>query len=386
MAQKIIIACLTLALCLLLNFTFGKNIYALLPQFNKEKTEAATDGNTAIQVALLLDTSGSMEGLLEQAKSQLWSILNELARTRKNGEEPKLEIALYEYGSAQRGRDANEINQLTPFTSDMDLISQKLFELNTSGSNEYCGLIIKTALEELQWKNQNGLKIIYIAGNEPFTQGRVSYATSCRQAREKGIIVNTIYCGDHQAGINESWKDGASIGGGDYMSIDHNEKTVYIETPYDDQINQLNSRLNDTYIPYGKEGKMKKDNQAYQDSNAATYSKTNAADRAAFKSSKKYKAEEWDLVDAYSKDKSVLKNKEELPQEFNHISIEEMEAKIAAITAERASIQQQIQDLDAKRRAYKEQQSKESANAGLQDSMLKSLRKQAAEQGFEINE
>ena len=32
-----------------------------------------------IEMAILLDTSGSMQGLIEQAKSQLWRIVNEMA-------------------------------------------------------------------------------------------------------------------------------------------------------------------------------------------------------------------------------------------------------------------------------------------------------------------
>ena len=79
-----------------------------------------------IQVALLLDTSGSMSGLIEQAKSQLWQILNTLANTEKENEETKLEIALYQYGSPTYGKRSNQIRQLSGFTTDMDLISKKL--------------------------------------------------------------------------------------------------------------------------------------------------------------------------------------------------------------------------------------------------------------------
>src|SRR6187549_709353 len=51
-----------------------------------------------IQVALLLDTSGSMDGLIDQAKSQLWRIVNELASAQRDGQTAQVEIALYEYG------------------------------------------------------------------------------------------------------------------------------------------------------------------------------------------------------------------------------------------------------------------------------------------------
>src|SRR5689334_21014806 len=55
-------------------------------------------GKQKIQVALLMDTSSSMDGLIEQAKSQLWSIINELATAEYEGTKPSIEIALYHYG------------------------------------------------------------------------------------------------------------------------------------------------------------------------------------------------------------------------------------------------------------------------------------------------
>ena len=36
--------------------------------------------DASIQIALLLDTSNSMDGLIDQAKSQLWSVVNEFIR------------------------------------------------------------------------------------------------------------------------------------------------------------------------------------------------------------------------------------------------------------------------------------------------------------------
>lgn len=342
-------------------------------------------GKHAIKVALLLDTSNSMDGLIEQAKSQLWNILNELSRAEKNGEDPNLEIALYEYGNPTKGR--NQINQITPFTTDMDLISEKLFALSTNGGDEYCGQIIQTALNELDWgSNPADLKIIYIAGNEPFTQGPVNYAFACQQAQEKDITINTIFCGNYEEGINTSWKAGADLAKGIYMHIDHNQQTAYIETPYDQKINALNTKLNDTYIPYGDQGQRKKQNQVSQDLNASLYSTSNAGDRAAFKSSKKYKAEDWDLVDAYKKDKNIMHNVKILPDSLQNISIEEMEQRIQAVAMERETIQNEIQELDKKRRDYKAEQSSKKEEEGLQGSVINSIRKQAKEKGFEIKE
>ncbi len=356
------------------------------PIYHPDQTTLAS-GPNSIQVALLLDASGSMDGLIEQAKSQLWKILNELNRMRKNGEMPALEVALYEYGNPTRSRGRGfEINQLSGFTTDMDLISEKLFAVTTNGGDEYCGAAIKTSLDELAWKQGDGLRIIYVAGNEPFTQGHVDFRAACANAVERGIIVNTIHCGDCEEGIQGQWLAGAKAGKGEYNCINQDQRTVYVPTPYDDQINALNAQLNDTYIPMGQKGKLKKENQYVQDSNASSYSQSNAAERAAFKSSKNYKAEDWDVVDAYKKDKSaVVKNRAELPDSLQHMSIEEMERRIEAISARREAVQQQMQQLDVQRRQYIEQQQNQQAgNDDLGNSILQSLRKQAAEKGFEV--
>ncbi|MEM6965769.1 MAG: vWA domain-containing protein, partial [Bacteroidota bacterium] len=294
--------------------------------------------SNTIQVALLLDTSGSMDGLIEQAKSQLWQILNLLAKTERQQEETALEIALYEYGNSRRTSRGKQIRRISGFTKDMDRISEKLFALTTSGGDEYCGEVIMTSVEDLDWAaDDSNMKMIYIAGNEPFTQGPINYAKACQLAKKQNISVNTIFCGVCEEGIQSLWKQGADLAGGEYLCINQNEVTTYIETPYDDEINDLNEKLNETYIPYGEKGKKKQATQRKQDTNARTYSKANAADRAAFKSSKKYKAEEWDLVDAYEKDKGVLKKtweEKNLADTTQTITIEELEKKVEEAAAE----------------------------------------------------
>ncbi|MDF1694871.1 MAG: VWA domain-containing protein, partial [Saprospiraceae bacterium] len=300
---------------------------------------AANTSTDAIQVALLLDTSGSMDGLIEQAKSQLWNILNELAKTKKDGEEPNLQIALYEYGNPSTPSNNLEIHQLSPFTSDMDMISEKLFSLTTNGGNEYCGAVIKQSLDQLTWNDNQNLKMIYIAGNEPFVQGPVDFREVCKRANDNGIVVNTIFCGDRNEGIETSWYLGAQVGGGDYLCIEHNEKTVYISTPFDNEIDRLNLQLNDTYIPYGSKGNEKKRNQVLQDNNAKGYSLVNSVNRAKYKSSKKYIAEDWDLIDAYKKDKSILKNADIKDNKYSGLSKEELEIEVTKITKQRTLIQ-----------------------------------------------
>ena len=185
-----------------------------------------------IKVALLLDTSNSMDGLIDQAKAQLWEIVNELSYARCKNEQPNLEIALYEYGNDNLSSNEGYIRQVLGFTQDLDEISKELFSLTTNGGSEFCGQVIKTSLTQLEWgKDADDLKMVFIAGNEPFTQGRIDYRDAAAEAKEKGVVVNTIFCGNYDQGINSEWKNGAEITYGDYMAINQNQRTVHIASP-----------------------------------------------------------------------------------------------------------------------------------------------------------
>lgn len=322
---------------------------------------------TKIQVAILLDTSGSMQGLIEQAKSRLWNIVNTLTTLKYNGEAPDIEIALYEYGSYKR-YDGDYIRRITPLTADLDLISKELFTLTTNGSEEYCGTVIQRAVNELEWGNSKAdMKLIYIAGNEEFTQGNISYKTAIANALKKDIFVNTIHCGSEDVGIGDFWQDAALRGNGKFFNIDANATVRAIKTPFDPQIILCNEKLNDTYIGYGIVGKERKMNQTVQDRNAGSISSANYTERAVSKSKAVYKNTSWDLVDKVKQDKDALSRikKEELPEELRNKSPEELKTFIKQKEEERTLIQKEINELAVKRQIYiDEQLKKEGENKG----------------------
>ena len=272
-----------------------------------------------IQVALLLDTSNSMDGLINQAKSRLWNIVNTLTTLRFEGMEPEIQIALYEYGNDRLRAADNFIRLVAPLTTDLDLISEKLFTLTTDGGLEYCGAVIRRAATELTWStNDKDIHLIYIAGNEPFTQGKISYKEAINDASGKKITVNTIHCGDRAEGVSGLWKDGADKGNGEFFNIDHNVRVRYIITPYDDRIDACNIRLNSTYISYGASGEARRANQAAQDMNAASISSANKIERAVSKSRSAYRNSTWNLIDLIAEDADVLKTikQTDLPKEL----------------------------------------------------------------------
>jgi hypothetical protein len=351
-----------------------------------------------IKIALLLDTSNSMDGLIDQARAQLWKIVNELALAKCDGEKPELEIALYEYGNDGLLEEKGFIRQVTAFTNDLDLISEKLFSLKTNGGQEYCGYAISSASKQLEW-NAPGedLQLIFIAGNESFQQRpALSYVSTkysgqdadaaCHLAKEKGIVVNTIYCGDYDRGISEGWKLGATATNGSYMSIEQDRKTVYIETPYDDKIAALNDQLNSTYISYGAEGEYKKNNQIKQDKNASGYGNANVVNRIVSKTSGVYISQSWDLVDASKqKEFEISKLKEsELPAELKGKTEEQKKEYVKLKTQEREAVIGQIGVLNAKRSVYIAEKTKEmgTADLSLDAAMIKAIRAIATEKNF----
>ena len=194
-----------------------------------------------VQIAVLLDTSGSMSGLIEQAKTQLWKLVNEFITAKQDGKTPVVQVALYEYGKSSLRAEENWIRQIQPLTRDLDKISEELFALTTNGGDEYCGAVIQRATKDLAWDaNPKVYKAVFIAGNEPFTQGPVDSKKSCQEAIAKGIIVNTIHCGSESQGIAGNWNQGALLADGKYLVIDQNQAIVHIEAPQDKENVKLN--------------------------------------------------------------------------------------------------------------------------------------------------
>jgi hypothetical protein len=347
---------------------------------------AAGFAEEKIQLAILLDTSNSMDGLIEQAKAQLWKVVNELARTRRHGVHPTLEVALFQYGNDGLSAQSGYIEMVSDLTTDLDRISEKLFKLTTDGGSEYCGQVIDRAVSRLSWSGSNDvLKVIYIAGNEPFTQGSVDYTASDSKAIRRGIIVNTIYCGPFEEGAATNWKDGADRADGRYMSINQDEVAVSIPTPYDKEIVRLGDDLNGTYVAYGSGGAAGAQRQAAQDANAASMSPAAPVERSVAKAQGAYVNSGWDLVDAV-KNKDVklgsLKE-EELPAQMKKMSPAEREKYIQGLSGRRAELQGKINDLNEKRRVFLANEMKKNTQGNTLDTaILGSVKAEAARKGF----
>src|SRR5690242_1233076 len=106
---------------------FATILCASLVLRGAEDTKAIKSDETpkpVIQMAILLDTSSSMDGLIDQARSQLWTVVNEFITAKREGKRPELQVALYEYGKPSLGASSGFIRQIVPLTTDLDKVSQ----------------------------------------------------------------------------------------------------------------------------------------------------------------------------------------------------------------------------------------------------------------------
>lgn len=349
---------------------------------------AAVQKKPLIQVAILLDTSNSMDGLIDQARTQLWRVVNEFATAKKDGKTPNLQVALYEYGNSGLPAEKGHIRKVLPLTTDLDKVSEALFALKTNGGDEYCGHVIAEATKGLAWSSSNAdLKVIFIAGNEPFTQGTVDFKDSCRKAIARGITVNTIYCGDKQEGVGTQWKQGADMADGRFMAIDQNAVVADIPAPQDKEIATLGTELNKTYIAYGQRGSEGSARQSSQDSNVHSKPGANVARQVA-KSSAYYTNSSWDLVDA-KKEGQVDLDKipaKDLPVEMQKMTPAQRKAHVDNAAKKRAEIQTKIQKLDVERKKFIAAEMKKKApNANTLDAaIVASARDAGAKKGYKF--
>lgn len=340
-----------------------------------------------VDLVICLDTSNSMDGLINAARQKLWAIVNELACARPR---PRLRVALYQYGTPSLGKRSGYVKQLIPLSDDLDAIYAQLMELNTSGGQEYVARVVAAASNELDWSKKPGaLRMIVVAGNEPATQDPdLDLQQTCLATSEKNILINTIFCGNASAGRSTGWADAARWGNGRFAAIDQDRGTVTIPTPYDPKLIELNVQLNATYVGYGPAGSKRKQLQSRMDAKASESSPAVAAQRVAAKGQANlYRNSGWDLVDGVEEGKVDLAaaKPEDLPEPMREMTPAQREQHVQQLAQKRADIQKQIQALQAKREAFRR---KEIERQGLDESasfdanLRKAIRAQATAKGM----
>ena len=351
-----------------------------------------------IDLVICIDTSNSMDGLIDSAKSRLWDIVNELARLKPT---PDLRVALYSYGNDGYSAAAGWVRKDLDLTVDLDEVYKQLNALRTRGGTELVARVTRDAIKDQKWSTQPGaLKMVFVCGNEPVDQDKdVSLDSVAEMAKEKGVVVNTIYCKWNHDQEIAGWAKFAEKCGGRHVDIDQNKavKAVAVKTEFDDEILKLNDKLNGTYVAYGKAGKDGAANQAAQDKNAAAAPGGTgpgapagaALARAESKASALYRNSAWDLVDKMKeKDFDLTKIKDEdLCDEMKKLKPEERLEYLKKKAEERADLQKKIGDLSAKRQKKVEEEQaktpKTDADKALDEAVRGVVREQAKAKGFE---
>jgi len=343
-----------------------------------------------IEVAFVLDTTGSMGGLIEGAKAKIWSIANQIIAAKPT---PKLKIALVGY----RDRGDDYVTKVFDLSEDIDTVYANLTKFQAAGGGdtpESVNQALHEAVTKLAWSsNRDVLKIIFLVGDCPPHMdypNDILYPDVCQQAVKKDLIINTIQCGDDTS-TTPVWRDIASRSEGTYVAIGQTGDMQIVTTPLDEELAKLNAELGTTLIPYGAVERQESVRAKQVMAEAAPAPA--AADRLAY-NRKVGKAVQGggDLVDdsnAGAADLDTLKP-EELPAELQSMTVDQRKQYIAEQTAKRAELQGKIDELLQKRQEYIDAETKRQAAEGkgsaFDSEVNTMLRSQAARKGIDYNQ
>lgn len=343
-----------------------------------------------VDVVIALDVSGSMSGLIDSAKQRLWDVVNELAQANPR---PDLRMAILTYGNPSYGEASGYVRIDMPFTRDLDAVNRTLFSFGTDGGDEYVSRVVHRSVTGLAWsENPDALKILFVAGNEEANQDpQISVEIASQLATNKGIVVNTIYCGNEDDNIVAGWREFSAMTNGLFASINQNASAVAnIATPMDDELVRLNEELNTTYVAFGKDGDDYKANQVAQDVNAAEMSMPSVASRTVAKAGRLYRNADWDLLDALESGADLAKmDPADLPEPMKSLNEEERKEYVGQLAAKRETVSREIEDLGKKRQMFiAEERARlsDSGETGLDEAILNGVRTLAEKKGFEFSQ
>jgi hypothetical protein len=203
-----------------------------------------------MEVAFVLDTTGSMSGMIAGAKRKVWFIASRLMSAQPK---PEIHFALVAY----RDRGDQYVTQVCPLDADLDAVSARLQALQANGGGdgpESVNEALHTAITKLEWSDDpQVLRVVFLVGDAPPHMDYprdVLYPETCAIARAKDILVNTLQC-DSWAETATAWREIAALTGGSYSAIMQNGGSIAIETPHDREIAEITARLEATIVPYG---------------------------------------------------------------------------------------------------------------------------------------
>jgi Mg-chelatase subunit ChlD len=346
-----------------------------------------------VEVVFVLDTTGSMGGLIEGAKQTIWSIANAIATG-----EPHPDISMGLVGYRDRGDDY--ITTVTGLTADLDAVYSTLMGFSAGGGGdgpESVNQALHEAITKIEWSGDDTtLRMIYLVGDaEPHMDydQDVPYTDSARLAAERGIIINTIQCGSSTT-TADVWQQIARAAEGEYFAIAQDGGVAVIATPFDADLSRLGAELGQTVIGYGDAAVQRE--QAGRRERAAALDEAApapaAAERALYNASGAGEDNllgRQELVQAVQDGSVKLEDipAEQLPENMRDMSVRERAEYIEQQAARRAAVQEQINELGRQRQAFLDQARAEAAGeGGFDQKVIEALRRQAARFGIEYKE
>jgi von Willebrand factor type A domain len=224
--------------------------FLMLP-FVWSSARAAKIDKPVVEVAFVLDTTGSMGPLIETAKRKIWAIATAIVDTYPEAEVRMGLVAYRDIGDAY-------VTKKFDLTTDIQDLYANLLELRARGGGDWPESVneaLDVAVTKLSWTQSEGdCRIIFLVGDAPphmdYAQD-TKYPDVLRKARERDIVVNAVQAGGARD-TERVWRTIAQMGHGRYIPIPQNGgHVVVIETPYDTEIIELQNEINGTVIPYG---------------------------------------------------------------------------------------------------------------------------------------
>ena len=337
-------------------------------------------GQPRVEVAFVLDTTGSMGGLIAAAKAKIWYIANQIVLGKPK---PIVRMALVPY----RDKGDAYVTKVFDLTDNIDEVYGNLMKFKAAGGGdgpENVNQALHDAVNKLAWStDRKTLKIIYLVGDYPphnEYKDVPTYDKLAKSAIEKGIYVNTILCGNN-AEARRIWLDIAKRAEGSFFAIAQDGGAKEIPTPFDGELARLNRDLLGTAVVYGR-GEVRAKQRAMNIA-AGRYAAPAAASRAKYAADAGTVASN-DLVDDVRKHNVELEklDKDMLPEKLRKMTPAERKAHVAEVQKNRDEINKKIQAVAAKRADYIKKELAEAAKAGrkagFDEKVMASLKVQAA--------
>ncbi|MGR8920938.1 MAG: vWA domain-containing protein [Gammaproteobacteria bacterium] len=362
------------------------------PQPPVEPAQLATPATPPrIDVVFALDTTGSMSGLIHAAKEKIWSIATNMAQTDPA---PAIRMGLVAY----RDRGDAYVTRVTDLSGDLDSIYAELMQLSAQGGGdgpESVNRALADAVEQMSWSDDdNAYRVVFLVGDAPphmdYADER-RYPEIARLARARGIVINTIRCGNNEA-TRAAWQQIASLTEGDFFNVGQDGSAVAVSSPFDARIAALSRELDDTRLVFGDA----EDRAAHAARQAATErlhaeaSAASRARRAAFNVSaagKRNLLGDKDLVDAVTSGRVDVAEvaAEALPAPVAALPVAEREAFVREQANKRKALEAEIATLAASRDDYIEEKlaAEGGAAASLDVQLYESVQRQGAARGLE---